>query len=148
MNRPGDPFVKLHIDTTSHIRPGDVGATYVTNIPMNRVPAADLDACAEYLDKWKVEHPFPIVIEAVANGHIVFMKLSANQPDASKPYGEVSLEIEIIVPTPRPTPESDRWVRALLRWFVCHELDEFITVDGKRIFDPHRDGRRPTPENS
>lgn len=30
------------------------------------------------------------------------------------------------------------WVRQCLKDMACHEVDEFIIVDGKRMFDPHQ----------
>jgi len=31
-----------------------------------------------------------------------------------------------------------RWVRALVHAWLCHEADEWIHVDGVRVFDPHK----------
>ena len=144
-------------DTTGRIRPGDIGVTHsVFRQKPEEVPPADLVAWSDYLAKWNVPKPVRIKLSAERNGHMVFMRMEAREPDARQyprnnrqhPLEDVDLAIEIMVPTPRPDESSARWVRALLRWLVCHELDEYTSVGGERIFDPHRHGRSPTPENS
>lgn len=139
-------------DQTGRIRPGDVGVAHsIFRSKPEDVPPADLEAWSEYLAAWHVPKPVEIKLSAVPNGRMVFMLMEAFQDDAAGLLylpDQVHLRIEIMVPTPRPDENSARWVRALLRWLVLHELDEYTKVAGQRVFDPHRGGRTPTPENS
>lgn len=142
-------------DATGRIRPGDVGVRG-TRHQVGKIdagtPKQDLKAWEEFLARWSVELPIKIAVMALANGPVVYMRMSSAQPDARCPNprhaNTTYLTVDIPVPTAQPDESSARWVRALLRWLVLHELDEFIKVDGERVFDPHRGGRTPTPENS
>lgn len=141
-------------DTTGRIRPGDVGVRSLRQ-QLGKVDAAtpkhDLEAWLEFLRRWRVVMPIRIELDALSNGPIVYMRMTSTQPDSRRGKRDDTmtyLTIDIPVPSPKPDEHSARWVRALLRWLVLHELDEFIEVDGDRVFDPHRGGRTPSPENS
>lgn len=155
LNRPGPPDIFVEMGTDALVRPGDVGVLHSEGwrIKPHEVPPCDHKAWQDYLAKWDIQMPFRIHLTAETNGHMVFMKMHAVVPDARSSRAgiiakNIILEVEVLVPTTKPDERTERWVRALLRWLVTHELDEWIEVDGVRVFDPHRDGRTPTPENS
>ena len=75
-------------------------------------------------------------------------ELAVGEPLARNRPSEIYLSVEVMLPTDAPCEATDRWVRAHVRWLLLHELDEFIVINGVRQFDPHRDGRTPTPENT
>lgn len=61
----------------------------------------------------------------------------------------IDISVEVLAPTIFPDDRSDEWIRAIVRWLVLHEVDEFIRVDGQRKYDPHQPGLpAPSPHNS
>lgn len=127
------------------IRAGDVG---VFNAG---APTANYHAWADWLSRWSVPRPLAIHLSIARTGARTFIRIFTSVPDSVLPEAtrrDIELKLEVLVPTEEPDVDSDRWLRALLRWLVCHELDEWISVDGVRVFDPHANGQTPTPENS
>lgn len=146
----GDLVIVGHNDPTGRIRAGDVGIFLSPPVKAQDAPA-DYAAWGMYLAKWRIDRPMRITLEAIPNGPAVFIRIGSWQPQARPTRmddPDVHLQIDVLVPSPTPDKNSDRWVRALLRWLVCHELDEWIKVDGERKFDPHANGKTPNPENS
>lgn len=143
-------------DTTGRIRPGDVGVRIIERqhpVPHTRAELAlQAEAWRDYIAKWRIERPMNVHLSIESNGGVVYLRMGATEPESKeanpKDPRHIMLQVDIPVPSVMPDERSARWVRALVRWLVLHELDEWIVVDDKRIFDPHRDGRTPTPENS
>jgi predicted house-cleaning noncanonical NTP pyrophosphatase (MazG superfamily) len=142
----GGFFDRVLVNTTGElVRPGDVGANIAPAV------AADVVAWDSWLTAWHVTRPLRFKLSAHSNGARVFIRIESEQPDAALPEAArrpIQLRVDVAVPSAAPDETSPRWLRALLRWFVLHELDHWIYVNGECIFDPHRDGRTPTPENS
>lgn len=149
------PFVIAFQPADDGIRPGDVGVELSSyqNL-VTAMPYQDLDAWRDFIARWDVQFPIKIGLSVGRNGPSVFLKLSMDVPNsrtASTPGMALltDVNIEVLVPTTMPViGQTERWVRALLRWFVLHELDEWILIHGCRFFDPHADGKMPTPANS
>jgi len=144
--------------TADCIRPGDVGVTTPRNLiglPTTQLQGYDIKAWTAFVARWDVCQPVPFMLCVKQNGPVGYLRVSTIQPDsrgiALYPIkaDNIHIEIDLVLPTSAPDQHADRWIRAILRWFVLHELDECLLVEGDRKYDPHRPGMPPpTPENS
>jgi hypothetical protein len=105
----------------------------------------DLAAWQDFISRWTIDYPVRARWEAFADEghHVRIRRVMRSVPDSSDPTRILAIDIDgLLVPSSRPDGESARWVRAALVYHLIHELDEFLTFDGDRVFDPHN--RRPT----
>ncbi len=63
--------------------------------------------------------------------------------DAYNPGDRMLVDIHSQLPPFFTESEVLRWLRWRLREIEVHEVDEFLRVDGKAVFDPHRDVKCP-----
>lgn len=144
---------ELFNDTECLIRPGDVGVLMPSSLEDSS--RQDYEAWKRFIARWQVPAHCPVPMElevswvhksrAVLHAHLRALDAAVDNPGFKMKEYSVSQ----MLPTVRPVAvASDRWLRALLRWWWCHELDEWLRIDGKRVFDPHVRFATPTPENS
>ncbi len=125
------------------------------------------DAWSAYLARWSLRYPCRLELrcekqvigshEALETSEAVAAKDGARS--APYPSGAYYLRIGFRYPDERdsrdgvsPAPEggpglwppsllpdenTPRWLRANLIYHLLHELDEHLTLDGERVFDPH-----------
>jgi hypothetical protein len=143
-----DNRIRIVIEPHDLIRPGDVGIRLLPPSPEFKAYYHNLAKWQDFCCAWEVKGPIGVYVVAERRGNSVAIIVRGRSIDATIPGAPIDLNIEVLAPSAEPDENSNRWMRALLRWFYCHELDEFIHVDGVRIFDPHDPSRpTPTPEN-
>jgi hypothetical protein len=70
--------------------------------------------------------------------YLLDLVLVAKVPDTYQPDRIVAVHHAGPLPLPMPEQAFIHQVRHRIHQAVCHEADEWILVDGDRVFDPHR----------
>ncbi len=69
--------------------------------------------------------------------------ITAFMEDAYNPGDRILVDIHSLLPPFYTEAEVLRWLRWRIREIEVHEVDEFLRLDGKAVFDPHRDVKCP-----
>lgn len=68
--------------------------------------------------------------------------LAKNQADSRNPGASIDLGIRSPIPPMENFDQLDRWLIWRLERVESHECREWLQVDGRPIFDPHRERDR------
>jgi hypothetical protein len=121
------------------------GGDYRSTVP-TPVEADDTrhDAWSAYLRRWKLIYPCRLELKCqrqqVEGGY--YLRIAFAYPDERDSRDGVSPLPEAVglwPPSLLPDDETPRWLRWNLVYHLLHELDENLTLDGQRVFDPHVD---------
>jgi len=92
-----------------------------------------------YIKSVSVPLPFPVVIgvECVDGNETLFVELSVRCHETGEAITVKTRQVvqPLAMLTDREAAEA---IRGLVRVALAHEIDEAITVDGERPFNPHR----------
>ena len=104
--------------------------------------AWDLEAWASYLERWRYRGRNPTIELSIEAEWPAFPNLRADVSGWDTQRGREHLWTNNVrrvgLPTRKPVRGTARWLRAIIRWCVAHEVDELICVDGRHPFNPHR----------
>lgn len=113
----------------------------VTPTPIERDDKR-FDAWNAYLPGWSMAYPWRLEMRPVKQelGDGYYLRIEFRYPDerdSRDGVSPVAAGLGLWPPSWLPDEHTPRWIRANLQYHIGHELDEHLTFNGERPFDPH-----------